>query len=211
MKKTIAIMAILVLAISLFSCAGPTQKEKGAKTGALIGAPGGAILGQAIGGHTESTLLGAAVGTAVGGIAGHQIGAYMDRQEQELKTAMASSEAASIRRTHDILTATFRSEYLFDFDSSTLKPGAYSEIGRVADVLNRYPQTTIRVEGHTDSKGPEAYNQTMSEKRAVAVKNALTQRGVDPTRIQTVGFGESQPISSNDAMNRRVVIVIIPT
>ncbi|MFO7971971.1 MAG: OmpA family protein [Desulfobacterales bacterium] len=211
MKKTIAIMAILVLAISLFSCAGPTQKEKGAKTGALIGAPGGAILGQAIGGHTESTLLGAAVGTAVGGIAGHQIGAYMDRQEQELKTAMASSEAASIRRTHDILTATFRSEYLFDFDSSTLKPGAYSEIGRVADVLNRYPQTTIRVEGHTDSKGPEAYNQTMSEKRAVAVKNALTQRGVDPTRIQTVGFGESQPISSKDAMNRRVVIVIIPT
>ena len=211
MKKTIAIMAILVLAISLFSCAGPTQKEKGAKTGALTGAAGGAILGQAIGGHTESTLLGAAVGTAVGGIAGHQIGAYMDRQEQELKTAMASSEAASIRRTHDILTATFRSEYLFDFDSSTLKPGAYSEIGRVADVLNRYPQTAIRVEGHTDSKGSEEYNQTLSEKRAVAVKNALTQRGVDPTRIQTVGFGESQPISSNDAMNRRVVIVIIPT
>jgi outer membrane protein OmpA-like peptidoglycan-associated protein len=211
MKKIIAIIASLLLAISLFSCAGPTQQERGAKTGALIGAADGAILGQVIGGHTESTLLGEAIGTAVGGTAGHQIGAYMDRQEQELKAAIAASEAASIQRTHDVLSATFRSEYLFDFDSSTLKPGAYTEIARVADVLNRYPQTTIRVEGHTDSKGSEAYNQTLSEKRALAVKSALTQRGVDPTRIQTVGFGESQPISSNDAMNRRVVIVIIPT
>lgn len=211
MKKTISIIASLVLAISLFSCAGPTQQERGAKTGALIGAAEGAIPGQVIGGHTESTLLGASIGTPVGGIAGHQIGAYMDRQEQELRAAMAASEAASIQRTHDVLTATFRSEYLFDFDSSTLKPGAYTEIGRVADVLNRYPQTTIRVEGHTDTKGSEAYNQTLSEKRSLAVQSALTQKGVDPTRIQTVGFGESQPISSNDAMNRRVVIVIIPT
>ena len=211
MKKTIAIIASLLLAISLFSCAGPTQQERGAKTGALIGAADGAILGQVIGGHTESTLLGAAIGTAVGGIDGHQIGAYMDRQEQELKAAIAASEAASIQRTHDVLSATFRSEYLFDFDSSALKPGAYTEIARVADVLNRYPQTTIRVEGHTDSKGSEAYNQTLSEKRSLAIKSALTQRGVDPTRIQTVGFGESQPISSDDAMNRRVVIVIIPT
>jgi outer membrane protein OmpA-like peptidoglycan-associated protein len=211
MKKTIAIIASLLLAISLFSCAGPTQQERGAKTGALIGAADGAILGQVIGGHTESTLLGAAIGTAVGGIDGHQIGAYMDRQEQELKAAIAASEAASIQRTHDVLSATFRSEYLFDVDTSTLKPGAYTEIARVADVLNRYPQTTLRVEGHTDSKGSEAYNQTLSEKRALAVKSALTQRGVDPTRIQTVGFGESQPISSDDAMNRRVVIVIIPT
>jgi len=211
MKKLIAIVASLALAISLVSCAGPTQQERGAKTGALIGAAGGAILGQVIGGHTESTLLGAAIGTAIGGIAGHQIGAYMDRQEQELRAAMAASEAASIRRTQDVLSATFQSEVLFDFDSSILKPGAYREIGRVANVLNRYPQTTIRVEGHTDSKGSEAYNQTLSEKRSLTVKSTLTQRGVDPARIQTVGFGESQPISSNNAMNRRVVIVIIPT
>jgi len=211
MKKIIAIIASLALAISLFSCAGPTQQERGAKTGALIGAAGGAILGQVIGGHTESTLLGAAIGTAIGGVAGHQIGAYMDRQEQELRAAMAASEAASIRRTQDVLSATFQSEVLFDFDSSILKPGAYREIGRVANVLNRYPQTTIRVEGHTDSKGSEAYNQTLSEKRSLTVKSTLTQRGVDPARIQTVGFGESQPISSNNAMNRRVVIVIIPT
>ena len=210
MKRSITIFVSIALVTVMFSCAGPTQQESGTKTGALIGAAAGAILGQAIGRNTAATILGAGIGAAVGGISGNQIGAYMDRQEQELRAAMAQSEAASIQRTQNVLTATFKSEVMFDFDSSTLKPGAYSEMDRVAVILNKYPQTTIRVEGHTDSKGSEAYNQTLSEKRAMAVKNALTQRGVDPARIQTVGFGESQPISSNDAVNRRVNIVIIP-
>jgi len=210
MKRTIKILVSLILVTFMFSCAGPTQQEKGTKTGALLGAAAGALLGQAIGRNTTATILGAGIGAAVGGISGNQIGAYMDRQEQELRAAMAQSEAASIQRTQNVLTATFKSEVMFDFDSSTLKPGAYQEMDRVARILNKYSQTTIRVEGHTDSKGSEAYNQTLSEKRAMAVKNALVQRGVDPLRIQTVGYGESQPISSNDAVNRRVSIVIIP-
>jgi outer membrane protein OmpA-like peptidoglycan-associated protein len=210
MKRTIKILVSLILVTFMFSCAGPTQQERGTKTGALLGAAAGALLGQAIGRNTTATILGAGIGAAVGGISGNQIGAYMDRQEQELRAAMAQSEAASIQRTQNVLTATFKSEVMFDFDSSTLKPGAYQEMDRVARILNKYSQTTIRVEGHTDSKGSEAYNQTLSEKRAMAVKNALVQRGVDPLRIQTVGYGESQPISSNDAVNRRVSIVIIP-
>jgi outer membrane protein OmpA-like peptidoglycan-associated protein len=210
MKRTIKILVSLILVIFMFSCAGPTQQERGTKTGALLGAAAGALLGQAIGRNTAATILGAGIGAAVGGISGNQIGAYMDRQEQELRAAMAQSEAASIQRTQNVLTATFKSEVMFDFDSSTLKPGAYQEMDRVARILNKYPQTTIRVEGYTDSKGSEAYNQILSEKRAMAVKNALVQRGVDPLRIQTVGYGESQPISSNDAVNRRVSIVIIP-
>jgi outer membrane protein OmpA-like peptidoglycan-associated protein len=210
MKNTLAIILIVVLAVGLFSCAGPTQQERGAKTGAMIGAASGAILGQVIGRDTEATLLGAGIGAAVGGLAGHQIGAYMDRQEQELRNVMAASEAASIQRTQNVLTATFKSEVFFDFDSASLKPGGHAEIGRVAGILNKYPQTTIRVEGHTDSKGSETYNQTLSERRAQAVKNALVQQGVNGMRIHPIGFGESQPISSNDAMNRRVNIVIIP-
>jgi len=210
MKTITSILVGLALVISIFSCAGPTQQERGAKTGALIGAVGGALLGQAIGRNTTGTLLGAGLGALIGGVSGNQIGAYMDRQEQDLRAALAQSQAASIQRTQDVLTATFKSEVLFDFNSSKLKPGAYSEMDRVARILNKYPQTTIRIEGYTDQTGSEAYNQALSERRATAVKNALVQRGVDPARIQTVGYGESQPISSNAAMNRRVNIVIMP-
>lgn len=210
MKKITSILVSLILIPLMFSCAGPTQQQSGTKTGALIGAAGGALLGQAIGRNTTGTLVGAGIGAAIGGIAGNQIGAYMDRQEQDLRSAMAASEAASIQREQNVLTATFKSGVLFDFDSSTLKPGSFSEMDRVAGVLNKYPQTMIRVEGHTDTKGSEEYNQVLSEKRAEAVKSALVQRGVISERIQTVGFGESQPISSDDAANRRVSIVIIP-
>lgn len=210
MKKTVSTFVILVFSMTLFSCAGATRQQKGTAGGAAIGAVIGAGLGQAIGGDTEGTLLGAGIGAALGGIAGNQIAAYMDRQEQALRDAMAESDAVNIQRTQDVLTATFKGDIFFDLDSSTLKPGAYSEIDRVSNVLNNYPQTTIRVDGHTDSTGPEDYNQRLSEKRAEAVKSALTQRGVDPRRIQAVGYGESQPISSNYAMNRRVGIAITP-
>ena len=210
MKRWISIIVILPLTLCLISCAGSTHKQSGLKTGALLGAATGAILGQVIGKDTESTLIGTGIGAALGSLSGHQIGAYMDRQEGTLRAAVAGSAAASVQRTQDVLTTTFQSEVLFDFASAALKPGAYVEMGRVADVLNNYPQTTIRVEGHTDAQGSEDYNQGLSEKRALAVKNALVQRGVDSGRIQTVGFGESQPISSSDAMNRRVNIVIMP-
>lgn len=207
-KKMIVISLILLTLIS--ACAGTTHKESKSKTGVLIGTAGGAVLGQVIGRNTESTIIGAGIGAVLGGLAGHQIGSYMDQQEQALRDAMATSEAVNIQRTQDVLTATFKSDIFFDFDSSLLKPGAYAEIGRVANVLNQYPQTTIRVEGHTDATGPEDYNLNLSERRAESVKNALVQRGVDPRRIQTVGFGESQPISSSAAVNRRVSIVITP-
>jgi outer membrane protein OmpA-like peptidoglycan-associated protein len=192
------------------ACAAGTHQERHTGTGAAVGAGLGAILGQAIGQDTEGTLIGAGIGAVLGGIAGNQVGAYMDRQEQALRSAIAQSEAASIQREQDVLTASFKSDVFFDFDSTQLKPGGDAELGRVATVLNNYPQTLIRVEGHTDARGSDAYNQQLSERRAEAVKQALVQRGVDPMRIQAIGFGETQPISSSDAMNRRVNIVIDP-
>lgn len=210
MKKTILILVVGALTLTLLSCAGATRQQKGTTTGAAVGAAIGAGLGQAIGRDTEGTLIGAGIGATLGGIAGNQIAAYMDRQEQALRGAMAESDAVSIQRTQDVLSATFKGDIFFDSNSSTLKPGAYSEIDRISNVLNNYPQTTIRVEGHTDSTGPEDYNQRLSEKRAETVKNALIQRAVDPKRIVAVGYGESQPISSDNATNRRVSIVIAP-
>lgn len=201
---------ILVLTLSLTSCAMDTKQKQGTAVGAGLGAAAGAIIGQAIGGNTEATLIGAGIGAAVGGLAGNQIGKYMDQQEQDLRNAIGYSESASIKREQDVLTATFKSEAFFDSNSSMLKPGAYTEIDRVAGVLNKYPQTTIQVAGHTDSRGSEQSNLELSQRRADAVKNALVQRGVDPMRVQTYGYGEAQPISSSDAMNRRVEIIIIP-
>jgi outer membrane protein OmpA-like peptidoglycan-associated protein len=225
MKKNVYWIAVISVALTLLSCAGASRQEKGTGIGAGVGAGFGAILGQAIGRGTAATVIGAAIGAIAGGIAGNQVGSYMDRQERDLRDAVAvaeaagirrtndavaSSQAASIQRTRDVLTATFKSEILFEFDSATLKPGAYVELSRVAAVLNKYPDTTIAVEGHTDLKGSEVYNQQLSERRAQAVRDAMVQMGVSSQRIQAIGYGEMQPVSSNDAMNRRVSIVIKP-
>ena len=208
MKKLLSYLLIGSLMLTLMACANATTGQKGAAIGAGVGAAAGAGLGQAIGRNTESTLIGAGIGAALGGLAGWQIGEYMDRQEAELQQALASSEAAAISREQDVLTATFKGDVFFDYDSAILKPGAYTEIDRTAGVLNRYPQTTILVAGHTDSKGSETYNQQLSERRAQAVRDALVNRGVDPRRLRVIGYGESQPISSDDAMNRRVELRI---
>lgn len=212
MKKSLSHFVICsALVATLTSCAAlDTNQKQGTAVGAGVGAGVGAVLGQAIGRDTQSTLIGAGIGAALGGLAGNQVGRYMDNQEQALRNAMASSEASSIRRSEDVLVATFKGETFFDHDSAMLLPGGYTEISRIGRVLNQYNQTQIEVGGHTDSTGPEQYNQQLSMRRADAVKNAMVQQGVDPARIATYGYGESRPISSNPAMNRRVEITIIP-
>lgn len=209
--------AVLVLgAFVAAGCAQPMSKtQKGAAYGTGIGAAVGAGLGQAIGGDTKGTLLGAGIGAAVGGLAGAGIGRYMENQEAALQQNFAASESASIRRDAEVLRVTFKSDVLFDTNSSTLKPGASQEINRVSQVLTQYPETRITVAGHTDSDGAEAYNQTLSVRRAEAVRDALVAQGVSPARITTVGFGESQPIADNSTaagkqLNRRVIITITP-
>ncbi len=193
----------------LTACAGP-QTNTG--KGALYGAGGGA----AAGALAQSTLIGAAIGAAVGGAAGAGVGHMMDKQEAEYRNALAASDAAAVRREGDLLAITLKGDVTFDTDSTTVRPGLYSEIDRIANVMVRYPQTLIQVEGYTDSTGSEAYNQRLSERRAEAVKNLLVQRGVDPSRIYAIGFGENMPIATNDTpegrqLNRRVEIKVAPT
>jgi len=209
-QLTVVCLCVCLAVAGITGCATQSKQQQGTAVGAATGAGLGAILGQVIGGDTEGTLIGAGIGAAVGGLAGNQIGRYMDKQEKALRQAVAQSESTSVRRDRDVLRATFDSEVLFDFDSANIKPGGQTEISRVADVLRQYPQTTIRVEGHTDASGPEDYNQRLSERRAQAVKKALMQQEVEDWRITTVGYGESQPVSSNPAANRRVTVVIEP-
>ncbi|BFT64705.1 OmpA family protein [Pseudomonas moorei] len=98
----------------------------------------------------------------------------------------------------------------FDFNKSVVKPNSYADIKNLADFMKQYPSTTTTVEGHTDNVGPDAYNQKLSERRANAVKQVLTnQYGVSPSRVQSVGYGKSRPVADNSteagrAVNRRV-------
>jgi outer membrane protein OmpA-like peptidoglycan-associated protein len=212
--KRLLILGLVVTMV--WGCAQPTTKsQQGAMIGTGVGAAAGAGLGQAIGGDTKATLIGAGIGALVGGIAGGSIGKYMDNQEAALRQQFAASEAAEVQRNANLLAVTFKSDVLFDVDSAALKPGAYSEINRVAQVLNQYPQTSILVAGHTDSSGTEEYNLALSERRAAAVKNALIDQGVSAVRISPVGYGEAQPVASNYTaegrqLNRRVVVTITP-
>jgi len=226
MKKTF--IWTIVIALMLAGCA--TRTQTGALVGSGVGAAVGAGVGQAAGRDTRSTLLGAAIGAAVGGLAGGAIGYYMDRQEESMRQALANVEGASIQRDQevlaqagrdatkksvDVLTVTFKSDYLFAVNSTSLLAGSYDELNRVANVLKQYPETNIQIAGHTDSTGAEDYNQRLSERRAESVKNALVGMGVNPSRLTTVGYGESKPIASNNTeagrqQNRRVEIRIIP-
>jgi outer membrane protein OmpA-like peptidoglycan-associated protein len=215
MKKS-RIAGLLVFVFVLVACASPqTKTQKGAAYGAVGGAAAGAIIGQAIGGDTEGTLWGAAIGAAVGGLGGAGIGKMMDNQEKEIREVLAASEAAAIRREGNLLAVTFKGDVSFDTNSTVVKPGLYAEIDRVAGVLTRYPETLIRVEGHTDSVGTEEYNRDLSFRRANSVRDLLVQRGVNISRIQPVGFGETMPVATNATeagrqLNRRVEIKIAP-
>ncbi len=212
-KLTILMLASTML---VWGCAQPTTKtQTGALYGTGIGAAVGAGLGQAVGGNTKSTLIGAGIGAALGGVAGGSIGRYMDNQEAAMRQQLAVTEAASVQRNADVLAVTFKSDVLFDVNSASLKQGAYVEIDRVAKVLQQYPQTTIVIAGHTDSTGSEDHNQKLSERRAMSVSNALANQGVAPSRMRTIGFGESQPVGDNNTeagrqLNRRVVVTITP-
>ena len=214
MKKLLKSLVVLNILVA-FGCASMGEKER---TGTTAGAATGAVLGGVVGAATgkknqrEKAAIGALAGAVLGGLVGNRIGAYMDKQEAALRDAMASTVAqnnATIERNNEkMLTATFKSDVFFDFNSATLKPGANTELDRVANVLNQYPQTNIRVEGYTDQKGSEEYNLQLSERRADAVRNALIQKGIDQARISAVGFGECCPVSSDDAANRRVSMVL---
>ncbi|MFA6284087.1 MAG: OmpA family protein [Desulfurivibrionaceae bacterium] len=213
MKRFVLLCLAGMLAFA--GCAPQTKTQAGGVYGAAGGAAAGAILGQVIGHDTKSTLIGAAIGAAVGGAAGAGVGHMMDKQEQDMRQALAASDAAAVQREGNLLSVILKGDVSFDTNSSVVRPGLYGELDRIASVLVQYPQTLIRIEGHTDSVGSEAYNMDLSRRRAEAVRNLLVQRGVADSRLEVVAFGESLPVATNDTeagrqKNRRVELKIAP-
>lgn len=104
-------------------------------------------------------------------------------------------------------------DVLFDTAKANLKPGGIRTVDKLAEFMSEYPERRVRIEGHTDSRGTTEYNQGLSQRRALSVKSALLQQGIDPSRITAVGLGEAYPKASNKTsagrqQNRRVEIII---
>ncbi len=205
MKRIAVLLMIVALLLSAAGCA--TNKGKGA----AIGSAGGAAVGAAIGSQSGNTVLGAIIGAAVGGAAGAYIGSYMDRQAAEMERDL---EGARIERVGEGIKITFDSGILFDIDRAELQPAAKENLRQLAAILQKYPDTNILIEGHTDSTGSEEHNLVLSRARAQAVANFLAGLGVDATRFTIMGYGESQPIADNGTvegrrLNRRVEIAVM--
>lgn len=224
MIRSTRLIAPLAAAAILAGCAsndpysgqptGQTDRNNtgiGAAVGAVVGAAAGAISGDGSTSKRDRALIGAAAGAAVGG----GIGAYMDKQEEQLRQSTQGT-GIGVERQGDNIVLNMPNSVTFGFDSSQLTGQASSALNDVANVLNQYPETRITIAGHTDSTGDAGYNQQLSERRAQAVGSYLQSSGVSGARLSMMGYGENQPIASNNteqgrAQNRRVEIVVTPT
>lgn len=200
-------LAFATSAVLFQSCATATKTQKGA----VIGAASGGVIGGLIGKKAGNTAVGAVVGAAIGGAAGAYIGRNMDRQAREIEQTVPNAEV--IREGEGIIVK-FDSGILFDFDKAELKPNAMSNIQSLANSMKNNPNTNIMIIGHTDSKGTDSYNMSLSQRRAMSVKNYAQMQGIASSRLTTQGRGETEPIADNSteagrAQNRRVEIVIL--
>jgi outer membrane protein OmpA-like peptidoglycan-associated protein len=208
MKRTLSKLS-LALATSLILLSGCKSLNKTQK-GAAIGTAGGGAAGAVIGRAAGNTALGAIIGAAVGGVTGAVIGRKMDKQAEEIKNEVPG---AQVERVGEGIIVEFNDKVLFGFDKSDLSSAAQNNLNELTQILAKYPDTNIEIQGHTDSDGTDAYNRRLSERRASAVANYLREKGVASGRIITKGFGETAPKYTNDnedgkSQNRRVEFLI---
>jgi outer membrane protein OmpA-like peptidoglycan-associated protein len=211
-KYIIRAVAFQMTIITVFSgCKTWNNTQKGAVIGAGSGAAVGGAIGAATNGSVKNTIIGAIIGTAVGGATGAAIGRYMDKQAAEIQKDV---KGAKVERVGEGIRITFDSGILFDVGSYTLKTDAKNNINELAKVLQKYNDTNILIEGHTDNTGGDEMNQKLSENRANAVGNYTKSLGVLSTRMSIQGYGENQPVGDNKTesgrrSNRRVEIAIM--
>lgn len=202
-------IAALASTLTLAGC--QTDPNTGQQTvhkgvlGALGGAAAGAGISKVTGG--DKTGRDAAIGAVLGGA----VGTYMENQQRQLEQQM---QGTGVEVKHDgqgNIDLVMPGNITFAHDSTNINSSFYNTLNKLAQTMNQYDKTTVLVMGHTDSTGNPSYNQGLSERRAQAVANYLTQRGVSNYRIQTRGYGQNQPIANNSTeqgrlQNRRVEI-----
>lgn len=203
MKKTFFVYALSVLLVA--ACTTPGKRTAiGAGAGAAVGAGAGALISHATGGKAGT---GALIGGLAGLAAGGALGNYYDKQAKELATI------ADVVKGANGIQVFLKNDILFDVNSAVLSTDAMNTLTDLNRVLKKYPKNRIVVQGFTDSTGSDEYNLKLSEQRAQAVYNYLLAGGLKTLSISYVGYGEANPIASNDteagrAQNRRVVLAI---
>lgn len=183
--------------------------------GALIGAIAGAAIGLATGDDAKERRQHALIGAAAGGATGAGVGYYFDQQEAELRRALLNSGVQVQRIGENQLLLRMENGIGFSSSSYQLDASIHNTLRGVARILVEYPDTSLVIDGYTDSTGSESYNQTLSERRAESVRQFLVSQNVAPGRAIARGYGERNPICSNQtsegrACNRRVEIQILP-
>lgn len=206
MKRIATSVLVLALATSGVSCSNMSNTKKGAAGGAAAGG----VIGGIIGHQSGNTAVGAIIGAAVGGAAGAYIGNYMDKQADEMRRDL---EGATVTRVGEGIKITFHSGILFDVNKSELKPASRTNLTNLGEILNKYPDTEILIEGHADATGSEEWNLELSRNRSQSVASYLATQQVKNSRFTTMGYGESQPIADNSTVdgrsaNRRVEVAI---
>lgn len=197
---------VIMIMILLTDCKTMNKTQKGA----VIGTAGGAAVGAVIGKAAGNTALGAILGATVGGVTGAVIGRKMDKQAEEIKKDVPD---AKVERVGEGIVIEFNSKILFGFDRSDLSGDATANLDKLIKILNKYPDTDIEIQGHTDDVGTDEYNLSLSEKRAASVATYLRNKNIASSRLSIKGFGEKYPKYSNSnendrAQNRRVEFLI---
>ncbi len=209
MKKLTSISLALAVLISFTVSCTAIQNANKTQKGAGIGVAGGALAGGLIGGGIGGALIGA----AVGGVAGGLIGNSMDNQADKIEEAVPGAE---VKRVGEGIHVVFddKSGVNFALNSADLTADAKDNLNAIAEVFTEFPDTELMIEGYTDSTGDDAYNLSLSKKRAKSVESYLKSHGVGNSRFASVeGYGEANPRFSNDTKdgqikNRRVEIGI---
>jgi outer membrane protein OmpA-like peptidoglycan-associated protein len=133
---------------------------------------------------------------------------------KKVSETLPDVDVASVEETERGLVLTFDNELLFKFDSDEILPEQKGNLDKIAEFLAKNVERDVSVEGHADSTGEDDYNLDLSERRAKAVRKALLERGISEGRVESFGFGETQPVASNDTpegrrKNRRVEVIIL--
>mgnify|MGYP000344921364 CR=1 FL=1 len=216
MKKTIIYsLSFLFLTASILTSCSSIKNANNTQKGAAIGTAAGAILGAVIGnnvGSGKNSELGAVLGGVIGGVAGGVIGNNMDKQAREIKEALPGAEVERVGE--GIMLTLGENAVRFSTNKSSLTTTAKANLNKLVPVFKDYKNTNIVIYGYTDSTGKIEYNQTLSAKRASAVKSYLTSKGINVGRIETKGLGIKDPIASNEtaegrSKNRRVEFAIV--